>query len=149
MRWPGHRARLPCPPWAQTTAAQEGNSSLLAQFALAPALSTRRRCHSSRFPPVAPVNTSHVLSHPAIEEWPNSDSEDDSDLMIDVTSVLHEDSEAQIPQWKGSVLSRANNLDHNREAGHVQLYNDYFHPELSLYGNYFQLRFRMSRKLFG
>jgi hypothetical protein len=31
----------------------------------------------------------------------------------------------------------------------VQLYADYFHPEMVLYRNYFQRRFWLSRKLFG
>jgi hypothetical protein len=34
-----------------------------------------------------------------------------------------------MPQWKGSMAGRATNLERNREAGHVQLYTDYFHPE--------------------
>jgi hypothetical protein len=45
--------------------------------------------------------------------------------------------------------SRAANLDRNWDAGHVQLYAKYFHPELALYQNYFQHHFRMLKKLFG
>jgi hypothetical protein len=36
-----------------------------------------------------------------IEEWSDLDSNDDSDLMLAMTSILHEDNEAQLPQWGG------------------------------------------------
>jgi hypothetical protein len=75
--------------------------------------------------------------------------DDDADLMAVVASVLHEENEAYMPQWRGSVPGRAANLDHNRENSHVQLYADYFHPETVLYQNYFRRRFQMPRKLFG
>jgi hypothetical protein len=61
----------------------------------------------------------------SLNKWPISDPDNDSDLILAVTSVLHEDAEAQMPQWKGSLPGRAKNLGHNREARHVQLYNDY------------------------
>jgi hypothetical protein len=69
--------------------------------------------------------------------------------MLTVATVLNEENEAYMPQWRGSVKGRAANLDHNRENDHMQLYTDYFHPETTLYQNYFWHHFRMSRKLFG
>jgi hypothetical protein len=69
--------------------------------------------------------------------------------MMAVASILHEENEVYMPQWRGSMPSPAANLDHNREAGHVQLYAKYFHPELALYQNYLWRRFQMSKKLFG
>jgi hypothetical protein len=69
--------------------------------------------------------------------------------MVTVTTVLNEANEAYMPQWRGSVKGRAANLDRNRENDHVQLYTGCFHPETTLYQNYFRHRFRMSRKLFG
>jgi hypothetical protein len=70
------------------------------------------------------INNDFFYKH-FILEWSYSKSEDDFDLMIAVTSVLHEDSEAQFCQWKGSMSGQAGNLDRNQEAGHVQVYNDY------------------------
>jgi hypothetical protein len=32
----------------------------------------------------------------------------------------------------GVYVGRAKNLDRRREAEHVQVYNDYFHPEATL-----------------
>jgi hypothetical protein len=77
------------------------------------------------------------------------ESDDDANLMVAVASVLHEENEAYIQQWRGSVPGRAANLDRNWENNHVQLYTDYFHPKMALYRNYFRRCFRMSRKLFG
>jgi hypothetical protein len=58
-------------------------------------------------------------------------------------AALDKDNEAQLPQWKGSVPSRAANLDRSRDAGHVQLY-----PETALYRAYFWHRFWISRRVF-
>jgi hypothetical protein len=69
--------------------------------------------------------------------------------MVAVATIRNEANEAYMPQWRGSVKGRATNLDRNRENSHVQLYADYFHPEMVLYQNYFRCRFWMSRKLFG
>jgi hypothetical protein len=69
--------------------------------------------------------------------------------MVACATILNEENENYMPQWRGSMPGRAANLDHNREAGPVQLYADYFHPELALYRNYFWRCFRMSRKVFG
>jgi hypothetical protein len=82
-----------------------------------------------------------------IEDWLDSDSNDDSDLMVAVASVLHEESNVYMPQWRGSLADRAGNLDRNREADHMQLYNDYFHPDMALYRNYFWCRFRIGKLL--
>jgi hypothetical protein len=79
----------------------------------------------------------------------NTESDDDADLMVAMASVLHKENEAYMPQWRGSMSGQAANLDRNREAGHVQLYADYFHLETLLYRSYFLRHFRMSRKLFG
>jgi hypothetical protein len=83
------------------------------------------------------------------EDWSDSKSDDNADLMVAMASILHEENEVYMPQWRGSMPDRAGNLDRNREAGHVQLYTDYFHPKLVLYRNYFWHRFWMSRRLFG
>jgi hypothetical protein len=69
--------------------------------------------------------------------------------MVAMATILNEQNEAYMPQWRGSVKGQAANLDRNPENGHVQLYADYFHPEIVLYRNYFWRHFRMSRKLFG
>jgi hypothetical protein len=50
-------------------------------------------------------------------------------LVVTCASILNEENENYMPQWRGSMPGRAANLDHNREAGHVQLYANYFHPE--------------------
>jgi hypothetical protein len=79
----------------------------------------------------------------------HTESDDDAYLMVAVVAVLNEANEAYMPQWRVSVKGRAANLDRNRENDHVHLYANYFHPETTLYRNYFWRRFRMSRKLFG
>jgi hypothetical protein len=79
----------------------------------------------------------------------DTDSDDDADFMVTMATILNEENKAYMTQWRGSVKERAINLDRNQENGHVQLYADYFHPETTLYRNYFRRRFRMSRKLFG
>jgi hypothetical protein len=38
-------------------------------------------------------------------------SDDDADLMVVVASMLHEENEAYMPQWRGSMPGRAANLD--------------------------------------
>jgi hypothetical protein len=45
--------------------------------------------------------------------------------------------------------ARAANLDRNREVSYVQLYAEYFHPELALYQNCFWCHFQISRRFFG
>jgi hypothetical protein len=94
------------------------------------------------------LNNEFFYTH-FFKDWSDSESNDDVDLMVAMASILHEETEAYMPQWRGSVPGRATNLDRNQEVSHVQLYTDYFHPESALYRNYFWRRFRMSRKLFG
>jgi hypothetical protein len=50
---------------------------------------------------IVSVNNEFFYKH-VIKESSGSDLDDDSDWMLDVTSVLHEDAKAQLPQWKGS-----------------------------------------------
>jgi hypothetical protein len=95
------------------------------------------------------VNLNNLFFYTHFFDESDTESDDDADLMVAVPSVLHEEKEAYMPQWRGSVPGRAANLDRNQENGHVQLYADYFHSETTLYRIYFQRRFRMSRKLFG
>jgi hypothetical protein len=85
---------------------------------------------------IAILNNEFFYKH-FIEDCSDSDSDDDSDLVVGATSILHEESEVHMPQWRGSL------------AGHVQLFNDNFDPEAALYQNYFWCCFRMLRKLFG
>jgi hypothetical protein len=93
------------------------------------------------------VNLNNEFFYTHFFDESDTDSDDDADLMVAV--VLHEENEAYMPQWRGSVPGRAPNLDRNQENGHMQLYTDYFHLETMLYRNYFWRHFRMSRKLFG
>jgi hypothetical protein len=76
-----------------------------------------------------------------LKNWSDSEFDDDSDLMVAVASILNQENEVYMPQWRGSMPGQAANLDRNREAGHVQLYANYFHPESALYRNYFRHRF--------
>jgi hypothetical protein len=79
------------------------------------------------------VNLNNELFYMHFDDESNTDSEDDADLMVAVATILNEQNEAYMPQWRGSVKGRAANLDRNQENGHVQLYADYFHPEMALY----------------
>jgi hypothetical protein len=75
----------------------------------------------------AMVNTKNEFFYKKfVQTSSDEDSDDDSDVLLAVPSLLHDHNEAMLHQWKGSVPDQAKNLDHNREAGHVQLYNDYF-----------------------
>jgi hypothetical protein len=50
------------------------------------------------------------------------------------------------PRRGGSSQKREGNIDHDREAGHVRLYKDYFDPTMPLYkAKAFRCRYRMSR----
>jgi hypothetical protein len=93
------------------------------------------------------VNLNNLFFYAHFIEESDTESDNDADLMVAMASVLHEENEAYIPQWRGSMPGRGANLNSNRENGHVQLYADYFHLETTLYRNYFWRR--MSRKLFG
>jgi hypothetical protein len=89
---------------------------------------------------IASLNNEFFYTH--FFEESDTESDDDANLMLAMASILHEENEVSVP-------GRAANLDRNREAGHVQLYADYFHLEMALYQNYFRRCFRISRKLFG
>jgi hypothetical protein len=78
------------------------------------------------------VNLNNEFFYTHFFDDSDTNSEDDADLMVAVATVLNEANEAYMPQWRGSVKGRAANLDRNRENSHVQLYADYFHPEMSL-----------------
>jgi hypothetical protein len=95
------------------------------------------------------INLNNQFFYTHFFDESDTESDDDADLMVAVASDLHEENEAYMPQWRGSLPGRAANLDRNRENDHTQLYADYFHPETTLYQNYFRRRFWMSRKLFG
>jgi hypothetical protein len=84
------------------------------------------------------VNLNNVFFYTHFFDESDNKSDDDANLMVVVATILHEENEAYMPQWRSSVSGRAANLDRNRENGHVQLYADYFHLEMALYGNYFQ-----------
>jgi hypothetical protein len=94
------------------------------------------------------LNNKFFYTHFFDESDTDTDSDDDADLVVAVASVLHEENEASLPQWRGSVPGQAANLDRNREDGQMQLYTDYFYPEEALYRNYYRHIFWMSRKLF-
>jgi hypothetical protein len=51
---------------------------------------------------IVSVNNEFFYKH-FIKESSGLNLVDDSDLMLAVTSVLHEDAEAPPPQWKGSM----------------------------------------------
>jgi hypothetical protein len=77
---------------------------------------------------IADLNNEFFYTH-FFKDWSDTESDDDSDLMVTCASILNEEKENYMPQWRGSMPGRAANLDRNREAGHVQLYANYFHPE--------------------
>jgi hypothetical protein len=112
-------------------------------------MSTPRDSSSDEDDIAAIVNLNDELFYTHFFDESDTDSDDDADLVVAMASILHEENKASLPQWRGSVPGRAANLDHNWEAGHVQLYTDYFHPEEVLYQYYFWRHFQMSRKLFG
>jgi hypothetical protein len=97
---------------------------------------------------IADLNNEFFYTH-FFEDWSDTESDDDSDLVVTYASILNEQNESYMPQWRGSMPDRAANLDRNREAGHVQLYTDYFHPDSTLYRSYFRCHFQMSRNKFG
>jgi hypothetical protein len=78
----------------------------------------------------------------------SDESDGDTDILMAAATFIHEHNESQLPRHRGSVPGRAPNLERNREAGHVQLYNDYFHPTEAVFKAQFRRRFRMSRKVF-
>jgi hypothetical protein len=85
---------------------------------------------------IAELNNEIFYTH-FFEDWSDSEFDDDSDLMVVCATILNKENENYMPQWRGSMPSRTANLDRNWEVGHMQLYANYFHPELALYRNYF------------
>jgi hypothetical protein len=79
----------------------------------------------------------------------DSESDSDTDLVVAMEASSMRRMRSTCLKWRGFLAGGAANLDRNREAGHVQLYNDYFHPKMVVYQNYFWHHFRISRKLFG
>jgi hypothetical protein len=83
------------------------------------------------------VNLNNEFFYTHFFDESHTDSDDDADLMVAVAIILNEANEAYMPQWSGSVKGRAANLDRNWENGHVQLYANYFHPEMRYTGTIF------------
>jgi hypothetical protein len=65
------------------------------------------------------VNLNNEFFYTHFDDESDTDSNDDVDLMVVMATVLNEQNEAYMPQWRGSVKGRATNLDRNREYGHV------------------------------
>lgn len=57
----------------------------------------------------------------------SSDEEFDNDLLTAAALLSHEHNVTQIPMYHGSIKGRAAALDRKIEAGHEQLFGDYFH----------------------
>ena len=76
-------------------------------------------------------------------------SDDDTEIMMVATTLIHNFNQAAWPRHVGSVVGRAPALDRDRETGHFQLWKDYFHPVKPTYPDHkFRRRFRMSRPVF-
>jgi hypothetical protein len=79
----------------------------------------------------------------------SDNSDDESEIMIAVDLLINEQEVNQIQMYKGSMLGRNAALDHSREAGHDQLWRDYFHRTNHLFKPpLFRRRLWMSRKVF-
>jgi hypothetical protein len=61
------------------------------------------------------------------------ESDNDSDLHIAATTLMHEHTEALRPTYKGSMSPRKGNVKHNRKAGHRRIYTNYFHDSSPLF----------------
>jgi hypothetical protein len=82
-----------------------------------------------------------------IKSSSDEDSDDDFELMMAATMLLHKHSSR--PVHKGSVKGHTANVKRKREKSHYQLYRDYFHPTKPIYdAQIFRRPYRMSRKLF-
>jgi hypothetical protein len=75
------------------------------------------------------VNLNNEFFYMHFFDESGTESDDDAELMVVLATVLHEENEAYMPQWRGSMKGRAANMEHNRENSHVHLYAGYFHPE--------------------
>jgi hypothetical protein len=70
---------------------------------------------------VAIVNLNNQFFHTHFFDESDTESDDDADLMVAMASVLHEENEAYMPQWRGSMPGRAANLDRNLKNSHAAL----------------------------
>jgi hypothetical protein len=62
----------------------------------------------------AMVNTNNEFFYKQfVEASSDEDSDDDSDVLQEAPSLLHDHNEAMLHQWKGSVPGQAKSLDHN------------------------------------
>jgi hypothetical protein len=82
-------------------------------------MSTSRDNSSNEDDIAAIVNLNNEFFYTHIFDESDTDSDNDANLVVAVANVLHEENEASLPQWRGSVPGRAANLDRNREVGHV------------------------------
>jgi hypothetical protein len=51
---------------------------------------------------IVSLNNEFFYTH-FFEHWLDSESGDDSDLMVSVESILHKENEVYMPQWRGSM----------------------------------------------
>jgi hypothetical protein len=51
---------------------------------------------------IASLNNEFFYTH-FFEDWSDSESDDDFNLMVAVASSLHEENEVYMPQWRGSM----------------------------------------------
>jgi hypothetical protein len=78
----------------------------------------------------------------------DKDSDGETELLLAATGMVNEHF-LMPPRRGGSSKKREGNVDRDREAGHVCLYKDYFHPIKPIYkAKEFHHRYRMSRELF-
>jgi hypothetical protein len=61
----------------------------------------------------------------------NEESDDDIELMMAATMLLHEHTLRLV--YRGSVKGHKLNVKSNSEKGHYQLYHDYCHPTNPLF----------------
>ena len=76
-----------------------------------------------------------------------SSSDGDTEMIMAAASYMYDD--LLRPKRQGSTSKRSAILDRQREAGHAQLYKDYFHPSDPTYKEKtFRPRFWMSSGMF-
>ena len=82
-----------------------------------------------------------------VESSSDDDSNSDTEMIMATVSYMYDD--LLRPKRQGSTSKRSANVECQREAGHAQLYKDYFHPNDPTYKEKkFRRRFRMSSGLF-
>jgi hypothetical protein len=78
----------------------------------------------------------------------DEDTNGETELLVAATGMVNEHFRMP-PRRGGSSKKREGNIDHDREAGHVRLYKDYFDPIMPIYkAKDFCRGYRMSRELF-